>query len=580
MIGGSVQQLLLLLAPLSPLLIALALMIGPTRRAGLALAPLAPAPAVLATFLVAPSSVLEVPWLFLGTHIGLDETSRAFLLLTSVLWFVAGIYARGYFPSISPRVPFLVFFLLAMAGNLGLIVAQDIVTFYSFFALMSLASYGLIVSERSSEALRAGRVYIALAILGELLLFAAITIAANESGSLRFPAIGLSVANAPSRNIIIALAASGFGIKAGALGLHFWLPVAHTVAPTPASAVLSGAMIKAGLLGWLRLVPVGTVLLPEWGVVAIVMGLAAAFYGALVGITQSDPKTVLAYSSISQMGLITSGFGLGLLEPAAWPAILSAVLFFAIHHGFVKGALFLGVGVAASNKVIGWQRILIMICLLLLSLSLAGAPFTSGALAKILLKEQVVAASWSWKTWMIAVLPWSSVATTLLMARFLWLVWSGAARGHKTLPREMWISWGALVLIALISAWFAPVKEATEIWSTYHVVDGLWPVMLGTILATMTAWAAKRPAGLLTPSIPPGDILVPIASIANFILRFVSQTIDRITAWRPTRVSSMWRYLAHNAARAVEAEAHLTRWEIAIVSFIVMGVLLYVLMVL
>ncbi|MHA1165625.1 MAG: hypothetical protein ACTSP0_08620, partial [Alphaproteobacteria bacterium] len=71
-----------------------------------------------------------------------------------------------------------------------------------------------------------------------------------------------------------------------------------------------------------------------------------------------------------------------------------------------------------------------------------------------------------------------------------------------------------------------------------------------------------------------------IASIANFILRFVSQTIDRPTAWRPTRVSSMWRYLAHNAARAVEAEAHLTRWEIAIVSFIVLGVLLYVLMVL
>jgi hypothetical protein len=101
--------------------------------------------------------------------------------------------------------------------------------------------------------------------------------------------------------------------------LHVWLPLAHTVAPTPASAVLSGSMIKAGLLGWIRFLPPGGGGDPAWGAVFIAAGITAAFYGVAIGLGQKHPKTVLAYSSISQMGLITVAFGIGLTLGAGPP---------------------------------------------------------------------------------------------------------------------------------------------------------------------------------------------------------------------------------------------------------------------
>ena len=102
----------------------------------------------------------------------------------------------------------------------------------------------------------------------------------------------------------------GLGVKAGVIGLHVWLPLAHPVAPAPASAVLSGAMIKAGLLGWLTVLPLGMESLSpammQFGNVVLVAGFAAAFGAALYGIWQSHPKAILAYSSISQMGMLTA----------------------------------------------------------------------------------------------------------------------------------------------------------------------------------------------------------------------------------------------------------------------------------
>jgi formate hydrogenlyase subunit 3/multisubunit Na+/H+ antiporter MnhD subunit len=119
---------------------------------------------------------------------------------------------------------------------------------------------------------------------------------------------------------------------AGVYALHVWLPLAHPVAPTPASAVLSGAMIKAGLLGWLRFLPLGEAATPGWGNVCTIAGLAAAFDGVLVGCTQDNAKTVLAYSSISQMGFMTMAVGVGLTVPAVWTQALTATALYALHH--------------------------------------------------------------------------------------------------------------------------------------------------------------------------------------------------------------------------------------------------------
>jgi len=211
----------------------------------------------------------------------------------------------------------------------------------------------------------------------------------------------------------------GFGVKAGVLGLHLWLPLAHPVAPTPASAVLSGVMIKAGLLGWMRFLPLGAEPWPLLGTAALLLGLLAALAAVLIGLTQRQPKVLLAYSSISQMGLMTLGLGAALLHPSTWPALALALAFYALHHGLAKGTLFLGVAVLAQAR--GTARRWALALQALPALALAGLPLSSGFWAKDGLKQALASLPAPWPEALAWLLPLAALGTTLLMLRLLWL---------------------------------------------------------------------------------------------------------------------------------------------------------------
>ena len=187
--------------------------------------------------------------------------------------------------------------------------------------------------------------------------------------------------------------------------LHVWLPLAHPAAPAPASAVLSGAMIKAALLGWLRFLPLGEEALGGWGHLLFLLGSITVIYGFLVGLVQTNPKVVLAYSSVSKMGLMTALLGLGLANPALAPALLTGLVLFAAHHGLAKGALFLGVGVAHASPA-RW----VVPALAIPALVLAGAPFTSGALTKQLLEAPLQELQGAWAAAMPLLLTLASLA--------------------------------------------------------------------------------------------------------------------------------------------------------------------------
>ena len=346
---NALVSIVLILAVALPLLLA-ALALARPSLAG-TLASLAALPALIYGLLWQPGAGVDLPSLLLGTRLGLTELTRVFLLFTAFLWTAAGIYARSYLGGADRG--FFAFYLLAMAGNLGLVLARDIATFYLFFSLMGFAAYGLVVHDGTQRALWAGKVYLVLVIVGEAMLLPAVLLAAAASGN-DLANVPSGVASSPYRDLIVVLTLGGFGVKAGALPLHVWLPLAHPAAPTPASAVLSGAMIKAGLLGWLLFLPLGVAELAGWGTLCVVVGLTAAFYGVLVGLTQENPKAILAYSSISQMGFMTVGLGAALLAPQARQLALTAVALYAAHHALAKGALFLGVGV--SERARGRQR--------------------------------------------------------------------------------------------------------------------------------------------------------------------------------------------------------------------------------
>lgn len=158
---------------------------------------------------------------------------------------------------------------------------------------MSFASYGLVTHERTPRVRYAGKVYIILVIIGEVLIFSGMAGIAVLAGTTSFNALGSNWVEMRWGVWFFSAIFAGFGIKAGVLPLHVWLPLAHPAAPTPASAVLSGAMIKAGLLGWLRFLPVGEIALPGLGTICIVLGGTASIAAALYGFFNPIPKPFL-----------------------------------------------------------------------------------------------------------------------------------------------------------------------------------------------------------------------------------------------------------------------------------------------
>jgi formate hydrogenlyase subunit 3/multisubunit Na+/H+ antiporter MnhD subunit len=488
------------LVPGLPLLLALLLLPRRTRSWVPNLTPLALLPALVAGLLAPQDSLLLEGWL-LGLLLGIDDTGRVFLLFSALAWLGAALYARAWLAADPHRLRFSGFFLVAMAGNLGLCIAQDVLGFYLFFALMTFSAWGLILHRGHPAAHHAGRVYLVLALLGEAALLAALWFIVIQ-GSPSLALAPATVAAAPQRDLIIGLLLVGFGVKTGLPGLHMALPLAYGATPAPGAAVLASAMIKAGLLGWLRFLPLGEVALPGWGTLLILLGLAAAFYGVAVGLLQRAPRVILAYSSISQMGLIGVGLGVGLASPDAAGPALFAVTLYALHHALVKAALFLGEGLSRTAAHGG-----IFAGMGLLALLLAGAPLTGGALAKHYLKDLAPftpLASPALLTWLLAL---ASVGTSLLMARFLWQLqrWAGAVARPRAALLGPWL----LALLAALSGhWLLPVQGAALLTPA-----GLWTAAWPLLAAALVALLASRVVHTLTLTMPPADLLAPIEAL-------------------------------------------------------------------
>jgi formate hydrogenlyase subunit 3/multisubunit Na+/H+ antiporter MnhD subunit len=531
----------LLVATLAAPVVALALVLAPrTAEAGLRLAPWAAAPAIAAA-LLAGDARIDMPWLMLGASFGLEGPRPAFLLLAGLVWTAAGVYARAYHAADPARRRLFAFHLATMAGNLGLAVSLDAISFYLCFVAMSLAAYGLVVHDGSREARRAGFVYLILVFVGEGLILP-----------------GLWLAPAASPGLMLADIAAA--AEAGAVPLHVWLPLAHPAAPTPASAILSGVMIKAGVLAWLVFLPLdGSA---AWlGAAFVVAGLVNAFYGAAVGICQRRVKTVLAYSSISQMGLIMVAVGAALMTGSG--AAVAAAAFYSVPHGLAKAALFLGVGVA-GRAVGGMARRIVLALTVIPALALAGFPLTSGFAAKALLKDGVDMLGAGMAGPVATLLSLGAVATTLIMARFLVLL--AGQEGTREGLRRLAVPWAALIALGLAlggaAGSGADYGEAGTVW------NALWPVLAGAGLA-FAAWRMRGRRRL--PAVPEGDILQPVGRGATHMARALLAGAGRAAPGtaipaRPVSWGQRVAGLLAGRAAAVEAAlAHGSRSALAVV---------------
>lgn len=503
---------LVLVSVALPLLMAALLLVPGARRPIVAAAPFAPLPLLVLVLWVPLDTVITLPWLLIETHLAIDRLGRVFMVFTALLWVLAGVYVRRHVEDPERVWRIHAFHLLAMTGNLGFIIADDLASLYFFFTLMSFSAYGLVIHEGSARARKAARIYIVLTMIAELPLFGGLVLAAAVSDELVLSAVRVAIAASGSATLITALLLVGFGVKAGLLLLHMWMPLAYRSAPAPSSAVLGGAMINTGLLGWIRLSPLGLHALPILGALMMGLGIAAAFYGVAVGVVQRDSKTVLAYSSISQMGLMTMAVGVAMAEPAVASVAVGAAVLFAVHHGLAKGALFLGVGVV--RRTLGRRAaIAAAIALVLLVLSISGVPLTSGAIAKKAVEQAVHDAPGRFGDVLPVLLSLSSSATLVLLLRFLACIRAEAGRDPRASVPSLAVPWGLAAVLALASLWVLPWLDAPRYARKAVGLDALWssawPAMLGLGLY-LGAVALARGTSLRLPVIPEGDLIVPI----------------------------------------------------------------------
>jgi multicomponent Na+:H+ antiporter subunit A len=460
----------------------------------LAVAPLPGLAAALASSNKAP--LVKFPPPFRMT-LSLDRPAAVLLGTAALLWVLAGAYARSDMRNDPKAGRFAEWWLLTLSGSLGVFMAADLVSFYLTYSVVSLAAWGLIVHDNAPGSRRAGAVYLALAVLGEAFLLMAFVFMAQTTadGSLMIHDAVTALPMSPWRNASLALLLLGFGLKIGMVPGHVWMPLAYRAAPIPAAAALSGAAVKAGIIGLIRFLPLGTAM-PAWGEALTAAGMLSAFYGVAIGVTQDDPKTVLAYSSISQMGLLAAALGMG-WAAGDRGAVLGAS-FSASHHILVKGALFLAVGVASAASARFWP---VLLPAGVLALGLAGLPPAGGALAKFAVKpelgEGVVGA--------LASL--AAAGSTLLMLHFLHRVARQApSSSTATRPGLTW-PWLTTAFLSIAVPWILyPMAQSgarSGALSLGALPDALWPVLLGAIVA-----AGLWRSGIRAPRVPAGDIVV------------------------------------------------------------------------
>jgi hydrogenase-4 component B len=298
---------------------------------------------------------LDLPWSlpFGRFAVRIDALSAVFLLPIFLQSILGPIYGLGYWKqSEHPEngTKLRLFYGLLSGALASVVVAHDAVLFLFAWEVMALSAFFLVSTEDEDPAARrAGWIYFIATHVGTLCLFALFALMRRVSGSFALDPITAADLSPQAAKGIFILAVCGFGLKAGIMPLHVWLPGAHANAPSHVSAVLSGVMLKVGVYGILRTTGLLSGLPAWWGGALLAMGAISGVAGMAFAIGQRDLKRALAYSSIENIGIIFMGIGLAMIGRAtdhpAWTALgLAGALLHVWNHSLFKPLLFFGAG--------------------------------------------------------------------------------------------------------------------------------------------------------------------------------------------------------------------------------------------
>jgi len=488
-----------------------------------------------AVYLLNPLHRLELIFFHLvdyGLSFRPTNLGTLFALLAAGLWAVVTVYAVSYMRGSHSQTRFSSFLLVSLSGCLGVFLAGDYFTLFLFFEIMTFAAYPLVIHNEDDEAMRAGDSYLYMGVAGGLVLLFGILILVWTTGTADIvPVLDKLQGGTISPYVVALVFLVGFGVKAGLVPLHVWIPHAYPVAPAPATALLSGVMGKTGFYGILSVLTVTlslpvpgkeTPVIPEQiGFVLIWVSLLTILCGAVMALLQKNVKRLLAYSSISQMGYVLLAVGCAAYLGAKGGLPYTGAVFHAFNHAVFKAGLFMMMGSVYLRtqsldlaKLGGMAKVLPFTAFttLVASLAVLGTPGLSGFGSKKLIQYGLEKAAayhgegiLTWAVWLFVL---GSALTAAYFVKLYYGVFLGTPRGTLTqgakegvvMPAVLGLTAASIVAIGLFpervigllarSATATVVDVSTmmvqlyavKLWTTSSYIAVAVPVALGVLI--------------------------------------------------------------------------------------------------
>lgn len=354
-----------------------------------------------------------------GISFQTDGFRAVYALVTALMWAFTTLFSMEYFKNEREHLNrYYAFVLMTLGATQGVMLSGDLITTYLFFELLSLTSFTWVIHEETKKAVRAAYTYLFIAIIGGLVLFFGLVLLQDAAGTLSFAQLPEALRETGTVRVRTAglCILLGFGCKAGMFPMHVWLPKAHPVAPSPASALLSGILTKVGIYG--ILMTTLQVMLHDavYGWTVLILGTITMLLGAVLALFSVNLKRTLACSSMSQIGFILTGIGTAVLLTARDCGLsgagaaglsdsaltaLSGSLLHMVNHSMLKLSLFCAAGVIVMNihaldlneiRGYGRNKTTLKIAFALGLLGISGVPLFNGYASKTLLHEGITAA--------------------------------------------------------------------------------------------------------------------------------------------------------------------------------------------
>ncbi len=475
--------------------------------------------------------------------IRLDPLASFFLLTISLVALAVSIYAIGYVPHIRGRVSVRAvggFYNAFLASMVLVVLADNGFFFLVVWELMSLISYFLVVTEHERADVRyAGLFYLIMAHVGTAFILLVFLIFFQQAGSFSFDAFRHAETSLPEgmRTLAFVMALIGFGTKAGIVPLHVWLPYAHPAAPSHVSALMSGVMIKTAIYALIRVYFdfLGGHFPWWWGFAVLVIGAVSALLGVMYALMEHDLKSLLAYHSVENIGIILLGIGAGMIFQAYGLKELAALgvlagLYHTVNHAIFKALLFLGAGAllyATDTRNLEEYGGLLRrmpwtgFCFLIGAVSISALPPTNGFVSEWLVFQSLFLSFQIPAVLLKLVLPLAAamLALTGVLAltcfakafgiAFLALPRSSHARRAQEVPVPMRLGMGTLaglcVLLGIGAMVVVPLLD--------RIVAPLVGTAIGGKVVTLNGWALA-PVSVEFSSVSPPAIALGLIALS------------------------------------------------------------------